>query len=104
MNTKKKSVARRYFKQLRKGPLTFGKMLESIRMADELTQTEVAKRIDVSRAHLCDIEKGRCPVTVERATQLAKALGYSVNQFVAVTLEDQLRNAGLKVKVKLEAA
>ncbi len=37
-------------------------------------------------------------MTVKRAAQFARILGYSVNQFVAVVVEDQLRKAGLKVR------
>jgi transcriptional regulator with XRE-family HTH domain len=49
----------------------------------------------ISRAVLRDIEKGRRPVTVERAKRFATVLGYSVSQFVAVAVEDQLREAGI---------
>jgi transcriptional regulator with XRE-family HTH domain len=79
-------------------------MIESVRLADEVSQVELARRMRISRAHLCDIEKGRRVVTAERAAQFAGVLGYSVNQFVAVAVEDQLRKAGLKVRVHLEAA
>jgi transcriptional regulator with XRE-family HTH domain len=84
--------------------LTFGRMIASVRVADEIPQAELARRVGISRANLCDIEKGRRSVTVKRAAQFARILGYSVNQFVAVALEDQLRKAGLKVQVRLEAA
>lgn len=103
MNTKK-SGAKKFLESLRGGPLSFGKMIESLRMADEISQTDLAKKMHISRAHLCDIEKGRRAVTVERAAQFAKAMGYSVNQFVATALEDQLRKAGLKAKVHLDVA
>jgi len=79
-------------------------MLASVRRADEIVQADLARRMGMSRARLCDIENGRRPVAVERAAQFARVLGYSVNQFVAVAVEDQLRKAGLKVKVRLEAA
>lgn len=102
--TTKKNDARDFLASVRKRPLTFGQMIESIRQADEISQTALAKRMKLSKAHLCDIEKMRRAVTVERAAQFAKVLGYSVNQFVAVAVEDQLRKAGLKVKVHLEAA
>jgi transcriptional regulator with XRE-family HTH domain len=84
--------------------LTFGRMIASVRVADDIPQTELARRLGISRANLCDIEKGRRSVTVKRAAQFARILGYSVNQFVAVAVEDQLRKAGLKVQVRLEAA
>ncbi len=84
--------------------MTFGRMIASVRVADEIPQAELARRLGISRANLCDIEKGRRSVTVKRAAQFARILGYSVNQFVAVAVEDQLRKAGLKVQVRLEAA
>jgi len=79
-------------------------MIASVRVVDEIPQAELARRVGISRANLCDIEKGRRSVTVKRAAQFARILGYSVNQFVAVAVEDQLRKAGLKVRVRLEAA
>ena len=104
MITKKKSYAKKFLEDLCGGPLTFGEMIESVRQTDEISQADLARRMRISRALLCDIEKGRRPVTVERAKRFAKVLGYSVNQFVAVAVENQLRKAGLKVKVHLEAA
>ncbi|MGD0694069.1 MAG: helix-turn-helix transcriptional regulator [Terriglobia bacterium] len=104
MTTKAKSDARRFLESVRGGPLTFGGMISSIRLADGVQQVELARKMKISRAHLCDIEHGRRSVSVDRAAQFARVLGYSANQFVAVAVEDQLRKAGLKVKVRLEAA
>jgi len=104
MNTKRRRGARSFLESLRGGPLTFGRMLASIRQADEIAQADLARRMGISRARLCDLENGRRTVTVERAAQFARILGYSVNQFVAVAVEDQLRKAGMKVRVRLEAA
>ena len=103
MNTKK-SDAKKYLEALRGGPLSFGRMIESLRQADQISQTVLAKKMHISRAHLCDIEKGRRTVTVKRAAQFAKAMGYSINQFVAVAFDDQLRKAGLMGKVHLDVA
>jgi transcriptional regulator with XRE-family HTH domain len=79
-------------------------MIESIRIADEIPQAELARTIGVSRAHLCDIEKGRRLVSPERAAKFAKVLGYSKDQFVSLALEDQLLRSGMRYRVKLEAA
>ena len=84
--------------------MTFGSMLESLRHCDELSQVEMAKKLGVSRAHLCDIEKGRRPVTPEKAAAFADRLGYSVHQFVAQAIEDSLRRIGLKLRVEIKAA
>ena len=104
MRTKVKSDARAFLQGLRGGPLTFGRMISSIRVADGIPQASLARRLGISRANLCDIEKGRRPVSVERAAQFAQALGYSVNQFVSGVVEERLRDAGLDVKVRLDAA
>ena len=104
MNTKKKSNATKYLEALRGGPLTFGKLLHSIRTCDEISQAELAHRIGMSRSNICDIEKDRRTVSLERAVQFADVLGYSRNQFVSTVIEDQLREAGLKFIVELKKA
>jgi antitoxin HigA-1 len=104
MTTKAKSDARRFLEKLRGGPLTFGEMLKSFRLADEVSQTELATKMGMSRAHLCDIENGRRAVNLDKAAHFAKVLGYSEKQFMAVAIEDQLRNAGFRMRVLLKAA
>lgn len=104
MNTKKPSPARKFLAKLRGGPLTFGRMIESLRTCDEISQVELAKRMGMSKAHLCDIEKERRFVTSENAARFARVMGYDVSHFVSVVLEDQLRKAGLKLRVDLKAA
>lgn len=104
MSTKKLSSARKYLATLRGKPLSFGQLLESTRICDKVSQVDLAKRAGLSRAYLCDIEKGRRNVSPELAARLAEELGYSVNQFVALAVEDQLKKAGFSVKVRLEAA
>ena len=105
MNTKsQKSNAVKFLEGLRGGPLTFGRMIESFRKCDEVTQEQLAHKMGISKAHLCDIEKGRRMVSPERAAKFARVMGYMMEQFVAVAIEDQLRKAGLKMKVLLKAA
>ena len=104
MAIKRLSPARRFFEKLRGGSLTFGRMIESLRLCDEISQMDLAKKVKISKAQLCDIEKGRRQVSPERAAKFAKVMGYSVHQFVALAIEDQLRKAKLKFKVELKAA
>ncbi len=109
MNTKVKLSKGRvkaddYLKSLRKRPLTFGKMIQSLRECDEIPQAELARQMGITRANLCDIEKERRVVTPTLAVKFAKVMGYSVHQFVSLSLEDQLKKAGLKMKVELKAA
>lgn len=98
------SAARQSIERLRGRPLSFGQMIESIRMCDDISQAELARRLGISRAHLCDVEKGRRTVTPEKAAEFAKILGYSVSQFVARACEDSLRRMGLQFKVEVKAA
>lgn len=104
MNIRPKSATRKFFEKLRGGPLTFGRLVQSVRLADEITQADLAKKMKISKAHLCDIEKGRRLVSPERAALFAKVMGYSIEQFVATAIEDQLRQAGLRFSVDLNAA
>ena len=99
-----KSNAVKFLEGLRGGPLTFGRMIESFRKCDEVTQERLAHKMGISKAHLCDIEKGRRMVSPSRAAKFARVMGYMIEQFVAVAIEDQLRKAGLKMKVLLKAA
>lgn len=93
-----------FLEKLRGAPLTLGKLLESIRECDELSQAATARKLGVPRQHLCDVEKGRRQVSPGRAAEFARILGYSEAQFVAMALQDQLRGAGLKMRVTIEAA
>jgi len=86
------------------GPLTFAKMLEGIRKSDEVTQVDIANAVGVSKGLICDIEKGRRLPTFEQAKNIAKFLGYSVEGFISILIQDQLREANLKMKVTLEKA
>lgn len=104
MNTKKKSDTISFLDSLRGGPLTFGGLLRSTRLCDEISQAELARLMHMSRSHLCDIENGRRTVSVEKAAEFAKVLGYSAPQFIATLIEDQLRTAGMPFVVELRKA
>lgn len=86
------------------GPLTLGRTLSAIRGTEEVSLAAFAKRLGVSRAHLCDIEKGRRGVSPERAAKWARAIGWPPQVFVALALQDAVNAAGLKLKVSVEAA
>ena len=86
------------------GPLTFQSLLHSIRTSDEVTQAELARKVGISRAKICDYEKGRRTPTLKIAAKMAKVLGYPESLFIAKIIEDQIRNAQLNIKIKVEAA
>jgi transcriptional regulator with XRE-family HTH domain len=104
MSTKKKSEAVKFLEKLTGGPLTLARLIHSIRQGDEMTLAEFAKKLGISRQHLCDIEKGRKVVSPERAAKFAKILGYSREQFVALALQALLDEADLHLKVEVKVA
>jgi transcriptional regulator with XRE-family HTH domain len=90
--------------KLARGTLSFARMLEAIRLGEEMSQASFAKQLGISRSHLCDIEKGRKTVSPARAAKFAKILGYSDKQFIGLALQDLVQKEGLKLKVTVEAA
>lgn len=86
------------------GPVSIGKLIEAIRLGEELTQLTFAKKLKISKSHLNDIEKGRKAVSPERAAKFAKILKYSPERFVSLALQGILDEAGLKYRIDLKVA
>ena len=99
-----KSAAMKLLERVAGGPLTFGRMLRSIRLGEEETLESFASGLGISRANLCDIEHGRRGVSVQRAAQWAEQLGYHPMRFVELALQEQVDSAGLKFQVGVRAA
>ena len=85
------------------GEMTFGMFLRVAREHLELSQSEMARKLKVSRGTLCDIEKGRQLVSPTLAVKIAKAAGLSETLAVKTCLQDQLKKANIKLKVALVA-
>lgn len=81
--------------------LSLGDALWALRRTDGQSLEAFAVRLDLSRAHLCDIEKGRKAVSPDRAARFARRLGQSELVFVELALQDQLVAARLAYRVKL---
>ena len=99
--TTRKSAARQFLERLAGGPLTLGMALQATREGEGMGQAEFARRLGITRSHLCDIEKGRKPVSPVRAAEFAKILGFSAKQYVRLALQDQLQRGGLHFQVEL---
>jgi transcriptional regulator with XRE-family HTH domain len=99
-----KSAAIRLLEQIAGGPLSLGKAIESVRKSEDLTQDECARRLGISKSHLCDVEKERKTVSPERAAKWARVLGYPESVFVRLAIQGELDAAGLRYKVEIEAA
>jgi len=98
---KNKSTAVGLLEDLAGGPLTLGRLLASIRLSEEISQTEFARRLGVSKAHLCDVEKDRRVVSAIRASKWAKKLGYDPEQFIELSIQGELQKNGLRYTVKI---
>lgn len=99
-----KSETMKFLEEAAGRPLTLNGMIESIRLGEEMSQKDFAKKLKISPAHLCDIEKGRKRIAPERAARFAQILGYSPQQFVRFALQGLLDEAGLKMKIDVKAA
>ena len=101
MSTKKSYTTKDLFKDY--GALTLGEVLRSYRLCDELTQAAFAKRLGISAANLCDLEKGRKVPSLNRVVRIARKLGISDTLLVQVALQDMLKRENLKFTISVAA-
>lgn len=82
--------------------MTFGGLVYSLRISDEITQVELAKRVGVSKQFLSDVENNRKDVGIAFAKKIADALGYSIEPLIELLIRDQLRRQDLHYVVELK--
>lgn len=80
-----------------------GTFIKSLRQSEDISQSEYALKLNISRANLCDIEKNRKLVSPERAARFAKFLNFPEKLFVKLALEDVLRQSNLKYEIEIKA-
>jgi transcriptional regulator with XRE-family HTH domain len=100
MTTKHTLKAKKAIRKIT-GPISFGEMLHSYRLSRESSQVDLAELLDISKQELCNIEKGRKFVSVERAKAFAEALGMPPKTFAKYALQDQLTSAGIEGEVEI---
>lgn len=84
--------------------MTFGGLVHSLRLSDEITQVELAKRMGVSKQFLSDVEHNRKDVGIAFAKKVSEALGYSLEPLIELLIRDQLRRQHLDYIVELKHA
>jgi DNA-binding XRE family transcriptional regulator len=84
------------------GPFTFATYLLGIRTTLDLSQVEMAKKLGITKAALCEIEKGRTFVSLSTAVRYAKKLGFSITVALEACIQDQLRKANINKRVRIE--
>ena len=102
--TRRKSAARKQLDEIVGEPLTFGSMLRTTRLTDGYTLASLAEKLGVSRQFVCDVEQGRRRMSGERAARWARKLGYVEAVWVQLALQAAIDSAGLKFRVRVEAA
>ena len=83
------------------GPLTFGNVLKSYRLAEDWTQVELAKKLRLSKQAVNDIENGRKIPSIRRVIGIAKKVGILPDLAVQLILQDQIRKEKLKFTVRV---
>lgn len=101
MTTNKLKPARQVFEKI-DGSFTFAIFMVGIRTTLDLSQVQMAKKMGISKAALCEIEKGRTLVSPAAAVRYARKAGFSEGVALEACLQDQLRKAKIKMRVKIE--
>jgi transcriptional regulator with XRE-family HTH domain len=84
--------------------MTFGSLVRSLRMSDEITQVALAEKIGVSKQFLSDVEHDRKDIGIHFAKKVSEALGYSIEPLLELLIRDQLRRYHLNYDVELKEA
>ncbi len=83
--------------------LTIGKLINSIRLCDELSQVQFAHKLGISKQQLCDIEHNRKILSPKLAAKYATILGYSTSQFIRLALQEIVDRDNLNVVVEIKS-
>lgn len=84
------------------GALTFGRLLRSHRIGEELSQVQMAKFLKISKQSLNDLENGRTLPSISRASEIAKKIGLMEATLVELAIQDQFHRENLDLVVKVE--
>lgn len=103
MTTKNRIPAKAAIRRIT-GHISFGDMIQALRESHEWTQVKMAKKLSISKQDLCNIEKGRKLVSVERAVSFARSLKLPIKTFAKYALQDQLHKAGIEGEIIIQDA
>jgi len=104
MTTEKKFVNALFATQDIWDQMTFGSLIRSLRISDDITQVDLAKKLNVSKQFLSDVEHDRKDVGMEFAKKFAKVTGYSIEPLLELLILNQLKKSNLNYSVQLKKA
>lgn len=84
--------------------MTFGGLVRSLRLSDDISQVALAEKIGVSKQFLSDVEHNRKDIGILFAKKVSEALGYSIEPLLELLIRDQLRRHHLNYEVELKEA
>ena len=102
VNKMRPTGARKLLEKAAGGPLTLAMLIRAIREGEEWSLADMAGKLGVARGHVAGIENGK-PVKAKTAARYASALGYSPEQFIRLSLQDEVRREGFSYRVDLSA-
>lgn len=68
---------------------SLGKVLRNIRLCDEMSLREFSAILNMSASYLSDVEHGRRFISARKAYEYAEKLGYPIEEFVRLALQDE---------------
>ena len=75
--------------------MTIGEKIKDLRKLNNLTQVELAKKSNISRSYLADIEKDRYNASLETLKSIAQSLNVPVSTFLDEETENKERDYSL---------
>jgi DNA-binding XRE family transcriptional regulator len=84
------------------GVLTFGRLLKSHRLGENLSQTDLAKILRISKQSLNDLENGRTLPSIARAAAIARKIGVMEAMMVELCIQGLIDRQKLNLVVKVE--
>lgn len=78
--------------------MTIGEKIKDLRKLNNLTQVELAKKSNISRSYLADIEKDRYTASLETLKSIAQSLNVPVSTFLDEETENKERDYSLTKK------
>ena len=68
-----------------KGMKTFCERVKELRLENDLTQKELAKKLDTTNSAVCDWEKGRTQPDLEMLAKIAQLFGTTTDYLLGLT-------------------